>query len=96
MRVDIATDNGRNIGYCVSTVKKNEGEIDSIFVDQDYRSAGIGRAFMVRALAWMDGQHVTVRRVAVAIGNEDALGFYEQFGFLPRQLLLEQKQNSQK
>ncbi len=94
LRVDLATDNGRNVGYCVSTVKENEGEIDSIYIDQDYRSTGIGSAFMERALAWMDEQHVTVRRVAVAVGNEEALGFYEQFGFLPRQVLLEQKHNS--
>ncbi len=93
LRVDIAKDRdtGKNIGYCVSTVKENEGEIDSIFIDHDYRSEGIGSAFMERALAWMDGQHTSVKRVAVAVGNEDAFGFYEKFGFLPRQVILEQK-----
>ena len=93
IRVDIAKDHdtGRNVGYCVSTVKESEGEIDSIFIDPDHRSAGIGSAFMERALAWMDGQHAIVRRVAVAAGNEDAFGFYEKFGFLPRQVILEQK-----
>ncbi len=93
LRVDIANDRdtGRNVGYCVSSLKNNEGEIDSIFIDPDYRAAGIGSAFMERALAWVDGQHATVKRVAVAVGNEDVFGFYEKFGFLPRQVILEQK-----
>lgn len=93
LRVDIAKDHdtGKNVGYCVSSMKENEGEIDSLFIDRDYRSAGIGSIFMERALAWMDGQHAIVKRVAVAAGNEGAFGFYEKFGFLPRQVILEQK-----
>ena len=96
LRVDIARDNDRDIGYCVSTVKEGEGEIDSIFIEPGYRSAGVGSAFMERAVAWMDGQHVAIKRVAVAVGNEDAFGFYQKFGFLPRQVILEQKRNAQK
>lgn len=96
LRVDIAEDRdtSRNIGYCISTIKENEGEIDSIFVEQDYRSEGIGNAFMERALGWMDDHGVEVKRVAVAAGNEGAFGFYEKYGFLPRQIILEQKRKS--
>jgi ribosomal protein S18 acetylase RimI-like enzyme len=93
LRVDIARDHDRIIGYCISSVKESEGEIDSIFVEQGYRSSGIGNALMDRAMAWMDGRHATVRRVAVAMGNEDVFGFYEKFGFLPRQVILEQKRS---
>lgn len=94
LRVDIARDHDRNIGYCVSTVKGDEGEIDSIFIEPGYRSAGVGSALIKRAVDWMDGQHVAIKRVAVAVGNEDAFGFYQQFGFLPRQVILEQKRNA--
>ena len=94
LRIDLAKDRDTDlyIGYCVSTLNHgNEGEIDSIFIEQAYRSTGIGSVFMERALAWMDDHHVEVKRVAVAVGNESAFGFYSKYGFLPRQVLLEQK-----
>lgn len=94
LHMDIARNNGRIIGYSIASVKDTEGEIDSIFVEQDYRSAGIGNVLMEKSLAWMDGRQVTVKRVAVAVGNEDVFGFYEKFGFLPRQVILEQKNKS--
>jgi diamine N-acetyltransferase len=91
LHLDFACDNGRLIGYCISSVQENEGEIDSIFVEQEYRSLGIGNALMEKALTWMDGRQTVLNRVAVAVGNEGVFGFYEKFGFLPRQVVLEQK-----
>lgn len=94
LRIDLAgdMDTGRYIGYCVSSISPDhEGEIDSIFIEEAYRSSRIGHSLMERALAWMDDHQVTVKRVAVAVGNEDVLEFYGRYGFLPRQVILEQK-----
>jgi ribosomal protein S18 acetylase RimI-like enzyme len=94
LRVDLANDRdtGRFIGYCVSSVSEDkEGEIDSIFIEEAYRSSGIGHSLMERVLAWMDCHGAAVKRVAVAVGNEEVLAFYGKYGFLPRQVILEQK-----
>jgi ribosomal protein S18 acetylase RimI-like enzyme len=94
LRVDLAKDmdTGRYVGYCISSIGlENEGEIDSIFIEEAYRSSGIGHSLMGRALAWLDDHQVSVKRVAVAVGNEEALEFYGRYGFLPRQIILEQK-----
>lgn len=92
--VDIAeTIPGRRIiAYCISSISRGEeGEIDSIYIESDYRGKKIGRALMERALEWFDAEKVTVRTVAVAAGNEAAFGFYEKFGFHPALTVLRQK-----
>jgi diamine N-acetyltransferase len=93
IRVDLAFDeeSGRNVGYCVSSVSAEKiGEIDSIFVVAAYRGVGIGDSLMKKAFCWMKQQEVVEKIVEVAAGNEQAWGFYAQFGFLPKKTLLKQ------
>jgi len=97
LRVDLALDpeTGRYIGYCVSSLSQEKaGEIESIFVEKDYRSRGIGSALVTRALAWLDENGSIRNRVPVADGNEEALEFYRRFGFYPRMTVLELKKDS--
>lgn len=85
--VDIATDKntGNIIGYCVSTVSdKREGELESIYIEKEHRKQNIGDILMKTALAWMDSYGVTRKTIAVAAGNEEALGFYRKYGFHTR------------
>ncbi|MGD0407359.1 MAG: GNAT family N-acetyltransferase [Candidatus Bathyarchaeia archaeon] len=93
VRVDLALDaSGELVGYCVSSIDRwLTGEIDSIFVTAKYRGQGIGRALMEKALTWLNGKGAKKKIVSVAVGNEQAYGFYSRFGFLPRRTLLEQK-----
>jgi ribosomal protein S18 acetylase RimI-like enzyme len=94
LRLDLALDEitGRYIGYCVSGVSAdNTGEIESLFVDREFRSAGIGTALVTRGLGWMDSLGVVRKRVSVGDGNESAWAFYRKFGFYPRMTVLEQK-----
>ena len=93
LRMDLArtTPDGRLVGYAVSTIDEDRrGEIDSIYVEEDQRGAGVGRALMERALAWMDEEKVNHRFLMVRVGNEGALGFYRRFGFAPATIRLEQ------
>jgi ribosomal protein S18 acetylase RimI-like enzyme len=92
LRVDLAKDpEGQVLGYCVSSLSPElEGEIDSIYVDETWRSEGIGSRLMERALEWMDENHVKKRRILVANGNEEALEFYARYGFYHRATVLEQ------
>lgn len=95
LRLDLALEAGtgdRCVAYCVTSLSKElEGEIESIFVEQPFRSMGIGTVLMTRALAWLDGNGSTRNRVSVGDGNEDAWEFYRKFGFYPRMTVLEQK-----
>ena len=94
LRVDLAKDvsEDRVVGYCVSSLSPElEGEIDSIYVDEAWRSEGVGGTLMERALNWMDENHVKKRRILVANGNEKALEFYARYGFYHRATVLEQK-----
>lgn len=93
LRIDLAFDPGkvRYAGYCVSSLSDEmTGEIESIYIEGPYRLLGIGTVLMTRALAWLDGNGPTRKRVSVAAGNEDILPFYRKFGFYPRMTVLEQ------
>jgi diamine N-acetyltransferase len=96
LQLDLAYDpaTGRYVGYCVSSVSaKHTGEVESIFVDPSYRSAGIGSALLTRGLVWMDSLEVEQKRVSVGAGNEHTFAFYRKFGFFPRMTILEQKRD---
>lgn len=93
LRIDIAVDgqNGQDIAYCISSIDfRKRGELDSIYVDPDYRRRGIGEVLTRRALAWMDQAGAESKLVSVAEGNERVFRFYAKFGFYPRATLLAQ------
>lgn len=94
LRVDVAriTPAGPLVAYCVTTVDRNRvGEIESIFVEEDYRGRGIGERLLRLALAWLDELEVERKILYVASGNEEVIGFYKRHGFLPQGVLLRQK-----
>ena len=93
LRVDLAQDSeiGRYVGYCVSARTGEAGVVESIFIEADYRGQGIGDALMQHTLAWMDDHNVSIKRVVVAAGNEEAFGFYARYGFRPRHIVLQQQ-----
>ena len=94
MLVETARDGDKLVGYCVSSISgKKEGEIESIYVEKEYRKQHIGGHFMKSALAWMDKYCISRRIIGVAAGNEEVFGFYRKFGFYPRVTVLRQKSN---
>ena len=92
LRVDLAHDSetGHYVGYCVSAITAEAGVVESIFTEADYRGQGIGDMLLQQALNWMDAYNVPIKRVNVAVGNEEAFGFYAQYGFRPRHTVLQQ------
>ena len=89
--VHLAKVNDTHIGYCVSTLSaKKEAELESIYIEKEYRKHHIGDKFMKTALAWMDAHGAVKKIIGVAVGNEEALGFYEKYGFYPRVHVLQQ------
>lgn len=93
IKVDLikALDKELYVGYCISTINKESiGEIDSIFVEKEYRSYGLGDKLMVRALEWLNSNQVKTKIIGVAEGNEDVLEFYKKYGFYKRRVVLEE------
>ena len=84
------------IGYCISTIEKKNyksGEIDSIFIEENYRKSGIGKQLMNRAIEWLNAQGSKTQKILVGVGNEEVLEYYKQFDFFPLHIVL-QKVNS--
>lgn len=93
LRIDIAKEENKVVGYIISGINEdNVGVIESFFVRDQYRNMKIGDTLMKRALAWMESNNVRSKLVHVAFGNERAFGFYERFGFFPRVTKMKQKQ----
>ena len=93
MLIDLAKDNntGALVGYCVSTIsEKKEGELESIFIEKEYRRYHIGDHFITNSIKWMDAHKVEKKVIVVAAGNEEAFGFYQKYGFYPRAHILQQ------
>lgn len=81
------------IGYCISTINNElTGEIESLFVEKEYRKFCLGDSLMKRALGWLDGNNVKTKIIGVAEGNENVLDFYRKYGFYKRRIILEQIQ----
>lgn len=76
-------------GYCIAFVENGTGEIDSIYIAPDCQGKGLGQLLMDRALDWLDQWGCAKTRISVAQGNEQALAFYDQWGFKQRFVVLE-------
>lgn len=93
LRIEIAVDKEtmKAVGYCISRVDiSGDAEMESLFVLENYRGLGLGESLLGNAVNWMDEMGAQTKTVSVAIGNENAYGFYERFGFYPRKTQLEQ------
>ncbi len=83
------------IGYCVSTISSDEqGCLESIYIDPEYRQSGIGDKLMRQALEWMDKKQAKTKTLTVGVGNERVLGFYSRYGFYPKLITVEQVKSS--
>lgn len=94
VKIDLIKDLEKDmyIGYCISTINKElMGEIDSLFVDKEYRKYGLGNKLMNRALEWLDSKKAKTKIIGVAEGNENVLEFYKRYGFYKKSTILEQK-----
>lgn len=83
---------GESVGYCAASLRRDlHGEIESIYIRDDYRGRNLGHTLMRAALAWMDGNGAVTKSVNVVYGNESAFPFYAKYGFYPRSTTLLQR-----
>jgi GNAT superfamily N-acetyltransferase len=92
IHLDIAWLGERPVAYLISAISRaGIGELESIYVEAEFRGQGIGDQLMKRGLAWLQTKNPVSIEVKVAVGNEDAYPFYARYGFYPRLVTLKQK-----
>ena len=74
-------DNGNYIGYCLSSIEDTFGEIESIYIENQYCKLRLGDKLMKNALNWFESNAVTNIEISVVYANDEALPFYEHYGF---------------
>jgi ribosomal protein S18 acetylase RimI-like enzyme len=87
VQLTIAHDEDEPIAYLVASVHGNEGTIESLYVDDNYRGYAIGDTLMSLSLDWIKKHEPECIKISVAYGNQ-VLSFYEKFGFYPRSIIL--------
>ena len=85
----VAQDEERKVGYCIVSIHRGIGEIDSIYIAPDYQGKGIGHDLMEKALDWLSKMEITSIKVYVAEGNDTVLPFYEKYGLKKRFTVLQ-------
>ena len=86
---------GGLVGYSLGTVnEKGLGEIDSIFVEEEYRGQGIGTTLIKETLAWMDENNARKIKMHVLDVNQSAYSLYRTFGFEARLVEMIRKPSS--
>lgn len=69
------------VGYCISTIKGNEGETQSLHVAKDVRGLGIGKCLMNNHINWMKNQGCKNIVLTVSFDNKNTIDFYKFLGF---------------
>lgn len=88
---------GLYVGYCVGAINpKGHAEIESLFVEDEFRGKGIGSRLVELVIVWFDREKAKSVMVNVAVGNEDAFEFYRQWRFYPRVTALVRKKSPQR
>lgn len=84
-----ARENRELVGYCIASVNAGDGEIDSLYIKPQFRGTSLGQMLTEAALTWLS--NVNCRRISVHVadGNEEALSFYEKFGFKKRYYVMQ-------
>lgn len=83
IKLDMLWDSGKEkyVGYCLSSIEDHVGELESIYIENEYRKFGLGAKFMKSALEWFESNEITNIQINVVYANDEALPFYERYGF---------------
>lgn len=91
MKITVVGNNGKYIGYCISTITDENGELASLHVDEKYRGNGIGKELVDIHIEWMNEKKCKVIGVTVSQENKATINFYKKLGFYPNTLYMQQK-----
>ncbi|MCK4257380.1 MAG: GNAT family N-acetyltransferase [Halanaerobiales bacterium] len=91
MKITVAKSNDDYIGYCISTIIEEKGELESLHVDETSRGNGIGKKLVIKHIEWMKEKNCKVIGVTVSQENESTIWFYKKLGFYPNTLYMQLK-----
>ena len=87
----VAVTDTADSAYCIGTIdEKGVGEIDSLFVEETHRGRGMGSALLGRVMQWFTECRTSSVRVELIAGNDQAMRFYERWGFAVRSVRMVQ------
>ena len=84
-------DENEIIGYCISCIEYNVGNIESIFIKENMRRNGIGKNVILKHIEWMKNSKCERINVTTVYGNEEAIEFYKKMNILPKKIVFELK-----
>jgi GNAT superfamily N-acetyltransferase len=91
LKITVVKDGPRHLGYCVSSIDADRGEIESLYLDDELRGRGLGRRLVESHVAWMKERGCRLIGADVSFGHDSATGFYHAMGFYERQTRFELK-----
>ncbi len=91
LKITVARRDGSCVGYCISTIETEKGELASLHVEESQRGTGIGRMLAERHLQWMGEKNCPTIGVVVSPENNAAIGFYQRLGLFPNALYMQNK-----
>jgi ribosomal protein S18 acetylase RimI-like enzyme len=87
---------GQVIGYLVGYLRQSSSlrpvriaELESMYVQKEYRGQRVGQQLVRRFLEWSRKQGTERVSVTAYAANEEAVSFYKRMGFIPKNLTLE-------
>jgi diamine N-acetyltransferase len=91
LKISIVKNGPRYLGYCISSIDGKNGEIDSIYLEDELRGRGLGKELVNQHVKWMKGKGCSRIRVAVSYGHDPVNEFYHRMGFYERLVYFELK-----
>jgi len=92
LKIDVLYNKKNPVGYCISTIDGEAGEIESLFIEEEFRSSGYGNKLVEQAILWLERNRCKMINVSVAAGHESVISFYQRFGFKARMISLQRIQ----
>ncbi|MCA9946469.1 MAG: GNAT family N-acetyltransferase [Anaerolineales bacterium] len=86
---------GQAVGYLAGYISEasdyrlvKTAELESMYVNADYRGQGVGTALATHFIQWTQTQGAKAITVTAYAANQTAINFYQTLGFQPKQLTL--------
>lgn len=70
--------------------KKESGKLEVLYVEEGFRKKHLGTKLMHNAMNWFKEKHINDIELTIVYGNQ-AVSFYENFGFFPRSIIMATK-----
>lgn len=91
LEVLLDTEKDEYIGYCLCSIEDTFGEIESIFIEEQYRKFGLGDKLMKSSLKWFESNGIAKIEINVVYANDEVLLFYKKHGFFIGNYILKRK-----